>query len=124
MSNNTETTRRELNRHGITRITDGSVLLLGTVTMKDTSQDIWLECVDDNGDRVRIVPDMTGWQDGRREVMAMNIRTGVNTKLFFQKWGVPAIIMPHNATLADEAATKVMWAIPFPCLEWAALRAK
>ena len=119
-----ETTRQELRLHGIGRITEGSVLLLSTVTLRDNSQDIWLECIDDNGDRIRLVPDMTGWQDGRREVMAMNIRTGINTKLFFQKWGVPAVIMPHNATLADEAATKVMWAIPFPCLVWAVIRAK
>ena len=122
MSNNTETTRRELNRHGITRITDGSVLLLGTVTMADNSQDIWLECIDDNGDRVRLIPDMTGRRDSRREVMAMNIRTGINTKLFFRKDGAGIIL--HDATLFDDAAIRVMRLIPFPCLEWAAKRAK
>ena len=118
-----ENTRRELAFHCITRITDGSVLLLGTVTIADNSQDIWLECIDDNGDRVRLIPDMTGWRDGRREVMAMNIRTGINTKLFFRKAGA-SLIVPHDATLNDELAKPVMWAIPFPCLEWAALRAK
>lgn len=121
----TETTRRELNRHGITSITDGSVLLLGTVTLTDNRQDIWLECVDDNGDRVRLIPDMTGWQDGRREVMVMNIRTGINTKLFFRTEGKTRVwVVPHDATMSDELAKPVMWAIPFPCLEWAALRAK
>lgn len=118
---NTETTRRELKRHGITSITDGSVLLLGTVTMTD-SQDIWLECIDDNGDRVRLVPDTTGWQDGRREVMVMNIRTGINTKLFFRKDRAGIIL--HDATLFDDAAIRVMRLIPFPCLEWAVIRAK
>lgn len=117
-----ENTRRELAFHCITRITDGSVLLLGTVTMADNSQDIWLECIDDNGDRVRLIPDMTGWRDGRREVMAMNIRTGINTKLFFRKDGAGIIL--HDATLFDDAAIRVMRAIPFPCLEWAAIRAK
>ena len=34
---NTETTRRELKRHGITSITEGSVLLLGTVTLTDNT---------------------------------------------------------------------------------------
>lgn len=122
---NTETTRRELNRHGITRITDGSVLLLGTVTTTDNRQDIWLECVDDNGDRVRLIPDMTGWRDGRREVMVMNIRTGINTKLFFRVEGTAqAWVVPHDATMADDAAKRAMRAIPFPCIEWAALRAK
>lgn len=118
-----ENTRRELAFHCITRITNGSVLLLGTVTIADNSQDIWLECIDDNGDRVRLVPDMTGWRDGRREVMAMNIRTGINTKLFFRKAGV-SLIVPHEAGLADAQAMQVMRAIPFPCIEWAALRAK
>lgn len=126
MSNNTETTRQELRLHGITSITDGSVLLLGTVTIADNSQDIWLECIDDNGDRVRLVPDTTGWQDGRREVMAMNITTGKNQKLFFQKWAgiIPVVIAPHKITLADDAASKILWSIPSPCIEWAALRAK
>lgn len=119
---NTETTRQELKFHGITRITDGSVLLLGTVTIADNSQDIWLECIDDAGDRVRLISDMTGWRDGRREVMAMNIRTGINTKLFFRKNG--ASIIPHDVSLFDDAAIRVMRAIPLPCLEWAALRAK
>jgi hypothetical protein len=121
---NTETTRRELKRHGITNITEGSVLLLGTVTLTDNRQDIWLECIDDNGDRVRLIPDLTGWQDGRREVMVMNTRSGINTKLFFRKAGA-GLIVPHEAILvADEQAKQVMWAIPFPCLAWAALRAK
>lgn len=122
---NTETTRRELKRHGITSITEGSVLLLSTVTLTDNRQDIWLECIDDNGDKVRLIPDLTGWQDGRREVMVMNCRSGINTKLFFRNEGrTTAIIVPHDATLADDLAKPVMWAIPFPCLEWAALRAK
>ncbi|MEE3423855.1 MAG: hypothetical protein VZR11_14270 [Succinimonas sp.] len=121
----TETTRRELKRHGITSITEGSALLLGTVTLTDNRQDTWLECIDDNGDKVRLVPVMTGWRDGRREVMVMNCRSGINTKLFFRNEGrTAAIIIPHDATMSDEQAKPVMWAIPFPCLEWAALRAK
>lgn len=118
-----KTTAQELKRHGIRRITEGSVLLLGTVTLTDNSQDIWLECIDDNGDRVRLVPDMTGWRDGRREVMAMNCRSGINTKLFFQKLPGGGIV-PHDAMMTDERAKQVMWATPYPCLEWAALRAK
>lgn len=55
----------------------------------------------------------------------MNTRTGINTKLFFRNEGrTAAIIVPHDATMNDELAKPVMWAIPFPCLEWAALRAK
>lgn len=119
-----ETTRQELRLRGVSSINEGSVLLLSTVTMTDNSQDIWLECVDDNGDKVRLVPDLTGWRDGRKEVFAMNTRTGINTKVFFQVYGVPALILPHNATLADETAEKVMQSIPFPCWEWAIVRAR
>ena len=41
---NTETTRRELNRHGITRITGGSVLLLelGHVVSDVATEDVVL----------------------------------------------------------------------------------
>lgn len=119
-----ETTRRELSLHGITRITEGSVLLLSTVTIADNSQDIWLECVDDNGDKIRLVPDMTGWQDGRREIMVMNTASGVNTKLFFRKVGAAGLIVAHDATMDDERAKAVMRTIPCPCLEWAAERAR
>lgn len=117
-----ETTRQELRLRGVSSINAGSVLLLSTVTMTDTSQDIWLECIDDNGDKVRLVPDMTGWQDSRKEVMVMNCRSGVNTKLFFQKRG--AVITPHDAMMTDEQAKQVMWDIPFSCLEWAIERAR
>lgn len=122
---NTETTRRELKRHGITSITEGSVLLLSTVTMTDNRQDIWLECVDDNGDRVRLIPDMTGWQDGRREVMVMNITTGINTRAFFKKfWNTGAFVPHDDMMMAGEAAMTALRRIPFPCWEWAILRAK
>lgn len=117
-----ETTRQELRFHGITSINAGSVLLLSTVTMTDNSQDIWIECVDDNGDKVRLVPDLTGWQDRRKEVMVMNCRSGENRKLFFREEG--ASIIPHDAMMTDEQAKQVMWAIPFPCLEWAVNRAR
>lgn len=122
-----ETTRQELRFHGITRITEDSALLLSTVALRDNSQDIWLECVDDNGDKVRLVPNLTGWRDGRKEVLAMNCRSGENRKLFFRKKGadiVPHAISTHDATLFDDAAIRVMRLIPFPCLEWAAVRAR
>lgn len=118
-----ETTGQELRLRGVSSITEGSVLLLATVTLRDNSQDIWLECIDDNGDKVRLVPDLTGWQDGRKEVFVMNCRSGINTKLFFQK--LPGgVIVPHDAMMTDEQAKQVMWTIPFPCLEWAVDRAR
>jgi hypothetical protein len=118
-----ETTGQELRLRGVSSITEGSVLLLATVTLRDNSQDIWLECIDDNGDKVRLVPDLTGWQDGRKEVFVMNCRSGENQKLFFQK--LPGgVIVPHDAMMTDEQAKQVMWAIPFPCLEWAVNRAR
>ena len=119
-----ENTTQELMRHGVGRITSGSVLLLSTVTLTDNSQEVWLECVDDNGDKVRLVPDLTGWQDGRREIMVMNITTGRNTTAFFKKfWNTGAFVLTDD-TAADEAAVKVLQCIPEPCLTWAIVRAK
>jgi hypothetical protein len=115
--------QEELDQYRIREITDTHRPLLGTVDWVDNSIDTWIECVDDNGEKVRLVPDMTGWRDGRREVMIMNCRNGENRKLFFQK--LPGgVIVPHDAMMTDEQAKQVMWAIPFPCLEWAANRAR
>lgn len=121
---NQETTRRELKHHGITSITEGSVLLLSTVTLRDNSQEVWLECIDDNGEKVRLVPDLTGWRDGRREVMVMNCRSGINTTAFFKKfWNTGAFVL-HDDMMMNESAVKVLRLIPEPCLMWAILRAK
>lgn len=119
-----ETTSKELKLHGISRITEGSVLLLSTVTLRDNSQEVWLECIDDNGDKVRLVPDMTGWQDRRKEVMVMNCRSGINTTAFFKKfWNTGAFVL-HDDMMMNESAVKVLQLIPEPCLMWAILRAK
>jgi hypothetical protein len=120
-----ETTGQELKFHGISRITEGSVLLLGTVTLRDNSQEVWLECIDDNGDKVRLVPDLTGWQDGRKEVTVMNCGSGINTTAFFKKfWNTGAFVLHDDMMMAGEAAVKVLQRIPDPCLMWAILRAK
>ena len=115
-------TRTEMNEQGITSITKGSVLLLDTVTIMDNSVDVWIECVNDDGEKVRLVPDMTGWQDNRKEVMVMNTVSGTNTKLFFKLLG-GEYIEPHRITIADEEAKKVMFSIPAPVLNWAIERA-
>ena len=116
-----ETTTQELMRHGIGRITEGSVLLLDTVTLRDNSQEVWLECIDDNGDKVRLVPNLTGWQ----EVTVMNCRSGINTKAFFKKfWNTGAFVLHDDMMMAGEAAVKVLQLIPDPCLMWAILRAR
>lgn len=119
-----KTTDQELRLHGIGRITEDSVLLLSTVTLTDNSQEVWLECIDDNGDRVRLVPNLTGWRDGRREIMVMNITTGINTTAFFKKfWNTGAFVL-HDDMMMNESAVKVLQLIPEPCLMWAILRAK
>lgn len=115
------TSQEELDRYRIREITDAHRPLLDTVDWVDNSVDTWIECVDDNGEKVRLVPDMTGWRDGRREVMVMNCVSGVNTKLFFQMQG--SYVMPHDITLNDEKAKEVFFSIPAPVLKWAAKRA-
>lgn len=115
------TSQEELDRYRIREITDAHRPLLDTVDWVDNSVDTWIECVDDNGEKVRLVPDMTGWQDRRKEVMVMNTVSGVNTQLFFQMQG--GYVMPHDITLNDEKAKEVFFSIPAPVLKWAAARA-
>lgn len=113
--------QEELEQYRIREITDAHRPLLGTVDWVDSSVDTWIECINDQGDKVRLVPDKTGWRDGRREVMVMNCVTGCNQKLFFQMQG--GYVMPHDITLNDSEAYKVMSAIPAAVLRWAILRA-
>lgn len=112
--------QEELNQYRIREITDAHRPLLGTVDWVDNRVDTWIECVDDNGEKVRLVPDLTGWQDSRREVMVMNTVSGVNTKLFFTPGEYPQL---HDITLRDSAAYQVMSAIPAAVLRWAIMRA-
>ena len=114
-------TRTEMNEQGITSITKGSVLLLDTVTIMDNSVDVWIECVNDDGDTVRLIPDMTGWQDNRKEVMVMNCTTGVNAKLFFRR-DDKGDYWTHDAT-RQEDIENVMYKIPWAIMDWAAGKA-
>ena len=113
--------QEELDQYRIREILDAHRPLLGTVDWVDNSVDTWIECINDNGEKVRLVPDMTGWQDRRREVMVMNCVTGCNQKLFFTPGEYP---LPHDITLSDSAAYQVMAAIPAAVLRWAIMRAK
>jgi hypothetical protein len=113
--------QEELDQYRIREITDAHRPLLGTVDWVDNSVDTWIECINDHGEKVRLVPDMTGWQDRRREVMVMNCVTGVSTKLFFTPGEYPQL---HDITLNDSAAYQVMSAIPAAVLRWAVMRAK
>lgn len=115
-------TRTEMNNYGVTSITKGSVLLLDTVTIVDNSVDCYIECVNDAGEKIRLVPDMTGWQDKRKEVFVMNITTGVNAKLFFRK-DDKGDYWTHDAT-KDEYIESVMYKIPWAVMEWAASKAR
>ena len=113
--------QEELDQYRIREITNAHRPLLDTVDWVDNSVDTWIECVDDNGEKVRIIPDLTGWQDRRKEVMVMNTVSGVNTKLYFTPGEYPQL---HDITLKDSAAYQVMAAIPAAVLRWAIMRAK
>lgn len=116
------TTQEELRLLRITKLTDAVIMTkLYTVDYRDNSTECWIECIDDNGEQVRLIPDKTGWNDNRREVMVMNTANGVNTKLFFTPGEYPQL---HDITLHDAAAYQVMSAIPAAVLRWAVMRAK
>ena len=116
------TTQEELKQTRIVKLTNAVMLsMLSTVESRDNSAECWIECVNDAGETVRLIPDKTGWQDNRKEVMVMNTVSGVNTKLFFTPGEFPQL---HDITLNDSAAYQVMAAIPAAVLRWAILRAK
>lgn len=116
------TTQKELDVFGFISIENPARLsMLSTVDSRDDSVKCWIECIDDNGEKVRLIPDKTGWLDRRREVMVMNTVSGVNTKLFFTPGEYPQL---HDITLRDSAAYQVMSAIPAAVLWWAVKRAK
>ena len=116
------TTQEELRQLHIAKLSNAVLMsMLSTVDSRDDSADCWIECVNDAGETVRLIPDKTGWQDNRREVMVMNTVSGVNTKLYFTPGEYPQL---HDITLNDSAAYQVMAAIPAAVLHWAIMRAK
>ncbi len=117
------TTQEELKLLHIAKLSNSVMLsMLSTVDSRDDSTDCWIECINDHGEQVRLIPDKTGWQDNRKEVMVMNTASGVNQQLFFSVDG--SDIVPHDITRHDRAAYPVMAAIPAAVLNWAILRAK
>lgn len=121
------TTQEELNHFRIEKLSfrieklsDAVMPMLSTVDSRDDSVECWIECINNNGEKVRLIPDKTGWQDNRKEIMVMNCVTGCNQKLFFTPGDYPQL---HDITLNDSAAYQVMSAIPAAVLRWAILRA-
>lgn len=118
------TTQQEIRMHHISELSYESALLLETVTLRDTSAECWIECVNRSGETVRIIPDMTGRQDRLREVMVMNAATGRNQKLYFEE------VWPHsgfwtiNEARADDAAREVIASLPSAVIDWAVKRAR
>ena len=115
----TETTRNELATFHVSKLSAAVMPMLATVTVTDSVCDCWIEFVNDSGETVRLIPDSTGWQDGRKEVMAMNTATGRNCKLFFTADG-----RANEITLSDPELVEILWSIPHPVLNWAVSHAK
>lgn len=118
--------REELKQCKIDFITDACRPLLSSVDWADNSVDCWIECVNDDAETVRIIPDKTGWQDGRRELHVMNTASGKNCKLFFEyrtDCGFERAV-PHDITMHDGEAKDAMLKIPYPVLLWAVSRAR
>lgn len=113
--------RTELDKYRVYRITEVHKPLLATVEWVDNSIECYIECVNDDGEKIRLVPDMTGWRDGRKEVMVMNCTTGENAKLFFRKDN-NGDYWTHDAT-RQEDIENVMYKIPWAIMDWAAEKA-
>lgn len=117
------TTQQEIKKHHVSELSYESALLLETVTLRDTSAECWVECVNRSGETVRVIPDMTGRQDRLREVMVMNTATGKNQKLYFEE------VWPHsgfwtiNEARTDDAAIEVIISLPSAVIDWAVKRA-
>ena len=118
------TTQQEIRMHHISELSYESAMLLETVTLRDTSAECWIECVNRSGETVRIIPDMTGRQDRLREVLVMNTATGKNQKLYFEE------VWPHSGfwtteeTYTDQDAKDVINSLPSSVIDWAVKRAK
>lgn len=111
-----ETSREELNNLKLNKV--NAVIartMLETITIKDSVCDLWIECINDTGDVIRLIPDTTGRQDGYKEIMAMNCRTGKNAKLLFTH-NVSA-----NTVFEDQI---VVSRIPWQVLNWAIEKAR
>lgn len=115
------TTQEELNQFHLSKISREVMSMLSSVDIRDNSTECWIECIDDNGEKIRLVPDLIGWRDRRKAVTVMNISSGVNTQLYFTPGLFPQL---HDITLRDSAAYKVMSLIPAAVLRWAVMRAK
>lgn len=109
-------TREELKTFGLNKVNKMIAnTMLETVTIKDSICDLWIECVNDTGDVIRLIPDTVGRRDGYKEIMAMNCRTGKNAKLLFT----------HNVSANTIFEDKIVVSrIPWQILNWAIEKAR
>ena len=118
------TTQQEIRMHHISELSYESALLLETVTLRDTSAECWIECINNSGETVRVIPDMTGRQGRLREVMVMNTATGKNQKLYFEEVWHCSGFWTLNEARTDVAASEVISSLPSSVIDWAVKRAK
>ena len=118
------TTQQEIRMHHISELSYESALLLETVTLRDTSAECWIECINNSGETVRVIPDMTGRQGRLREVMVMNTATGKNQKLYFEEVWHCSGFWTLNEARTDDAAREVISSLPSAVIDWAVKRAK
>lgn len=112
-------TTEELKTLKIREINPETVCLLSTVTLKESVCNCCLYYTDDDGCEVLVEPDMTGWQDGRKEVRIH--KNGESCTLYFDVSGGYA--EPHKYTLNDSRAMDVLWRVPNCILHWAIKKA-
>lgn len=115
-------TNEELKQLKIHEINENTISMLETVTVKDTICDLWIDYIDDNGNRCILYSDTVGWKDGRRQVTWYNCQTGRVEKLYFKVEN--GFEMPHEYTFNNPELMTVLWSIPNPVIKWAIKRSK
>lgn len=113
-------TREELNTLKLNKVNEMiASTMLETVTIKDSVCDLWIECVNDAGELVRIEPDQIGRRDGLKEITIMNAANGNNCAAFFTREGDIA-----ERTLQDSEEMSALRLIPGPVIKWAISKAR
>ena len=113
-------TNEELKQLKILKIDEYSSLT--TVSVKETMRDLWVDFIDDFGDRCTLYSDIEEWKNGRKRVTYYNNHTGERRDLFF-KTSEESFEL-HEYTLNDSSTMEIFKRIPNPVINLVVERSK